>query len=467
MDNFKILLTTSLNFASIFFMILNSFYLLLVFIAAFSARKRKHLKRISHRLDKLGYSPSITIIVPCYNESLSIVPSVNSLLSIKHSRFQILIMNDGSKDNTLEILKKEFALKQENLPRWSRIGVGPVKATYRSERFENLLIIDKENSGKAESQNVGIDFCNTDLVCIFDADSILESDALLAISEPFVNDTDMIAVGGTIRILNGSKVKSGTVIERSLPKGYLEKVQIIEYCRSFLYGRIGWNALKSNIIVSGAFGVFKREALIKVGGYTPNSMGEDMELIFKLHHFYRNQKIPYNIFFLPEPVCWTEAPADFKTLRTQRIRWQIGLCQVLWKYRTMTLNPRYGAIGFIPIPYIVLADLMGPFVEIGTLILIALGIYFSLLSAESVWAFFIISYLYGSVITFTALVLDETYSWGEKSSLSGWTLLSLSLSENIGLRQFHQYWRMLGFFQAFKAKHEWGEMKRIGIKESE
>lgn len=455
-----------LLFAAILFLSINTFYLTLVIVAGLSIRKQFRVKDFSANLDKLGYLPSITIVVPAYNEEKSIVASVRSLLSIKYAKFQVYVMNDGSVDSTLAKLTEAFRLEPEQMPTWSRTGIGKVKATYRSAVFENLVVIDKFNSGKGDSQNVAVDYATSDLICTFDADSVLEQTALLSIAAPFIEDPEVIAVGGTIRLTNGCKIRQGTILERDLPKKYIERVQFIEYCRAFLYGRSGWDAINANIIVSGAFGVFKRKALLKVNGYTSGSMGEDIDLIFKLHRHYKRNGEPYRIQFLPEPVCWTEAPADWATLKNQRCRWQIGLAHCLFKNKDMMLNPRYGLISIVAIPYILLADILGPFVEILTLILLPIGIYLGFSSWETVVLMFLIGYLYGSIITFFALVLDESYNWGKSSKAGVLPLFYLSIVENIGFRQAHQWWRIVGTFRSFKKTHEWGAMARAGLDET-
>ncbi len=407
------------------------------------------------------YVPPVSILVPCYNEEKTIVNNIKSLLSIEYNEFEIVVINDGSKDGTLDMLRKAFDLKKVNSPYRKSIITQEVRGIYLSSTITNLTIIDKVNGGKADALNVGINICKYPLFTAIDADSILEKDSLLKVVRPFIDDPDKVVVtGGIVRILNGSKVDKGYIQEVSLSKNPLAIFQTVEYLRAFLFGRMGWSELNSLLIVSGAFGVFKKSVVLKIGGYSEDTIGEDMELIIKVHKYMKQEKKDYKISFVPDPVCWTQAPEDLKSLRGQRIRWHRGLMDSLLNHTDMFLNPKYGIIGMVGIPYFWIVEMLGPIIEVlGYISVIVSGIL-GLLNYEFAIVFFIFAVLYGVFLSIGSVILEE-YNFMKYDKVGDYVKMVLyGVIENFGYRQLNTIWRARAFI-GYKRKHnKWGEIER-------
>lgn len=410
-----------------------------------------------------GAAPPITLLAPAYNEEATCVESVRSLLTLEYPDFEVLVINDGSKDATVQRLREAFELVPGDRIPTAEIPTAPIRQVYRSRRHPNLWVIDKENGGKADALNAGLNHCQTPLFCGMDADTLLERDALHRVVRPFLEDDTTVAVGGTIRIVNGCRVRHGLVEEVGLPTNLLARIQVLEYLRAFLAGRMGWDALDATLIISGAFGTFQRSAVVEVGGYATDTVGEDMELVVRLHRVLRERKVPYRIRFLPDAVAWTEAPETLRVLGRQRDRWQRGLSQVLTRHRVMLLNPRYGRIGLVSYPYFVFLEMFGPFFELlGYLslpILLALG-RVDLLFAVS---FLAVAIGLGLVLSMLAVALEElTFRrYPRRSDL--YRLFLLAFLENIGYRQLSAWWRIRGMWNWLRKDESWGKMERKGF----
>ncbi len=310
-----------------------------------------------------GLEPAISILVPAYNEEATIVGAVRSMLQLAYSEFEIIVVNDGSRDRTLDVLVQAFALAPFPESNRGTIPTQETRASYRSARHPNLRVIDKHNGGKADSLNAGINAARHPLFCGVDADSVLGRDSLQHLVKPFLRHPDTVATGGTVRVANGCEVKDGYLTRVGLPRNPWALLQVVEYLRAFLFGRLGWSRLNALLIVSGAFGLFKTETVIEVGGYRTKTIGEDMELVVRLHRVLRERGVPYRIEYVPEPVCWTEVPEDGATLRNQRIRWQRGLGESLTLNWSLLCSRRGGAPGWIAFPFMVVFDWLGPLVE--------------------------------------------------------------------------------------------------------
>ncbi|MGB9839051.1 glycosyltransferase family 2 protein [Thermovenabulum sp.] len=408
----------------------------------------------------------ISILVPAYNEEKTIVENIKSLISLNYPKFEVIVINDGSKDSTLNKVINEFGLKKINQPVRYRLSTKKVNAIYRNIDIPNLILVDKENGGKADALNAGINVSNYPIITSIDADSILESDSLVRVVMPFIENKNTVAVGGIVRIANGSTIKNGRLIELGLPKSKIAMFQIVEYLRAFLTGRIAWDAINSLLIVSGAFGAFKKEAVIEVGGYARDTIGEDMELVVKLHeHFLRNKK-NYRIKFIPDPVCWTQAPETLKDLRSQRRRWQIGLMDSLFRYKHMMMNPRYKQIGLIAFPYFFFFEMLGPIIEIMGYILIPIAYFIGLLNKKYFILFLAASILYGVLLSLGAILLEE-YTFNKYPGFG--QLLKLSfygILENFGYRQLTALYRIDGLMNYKRKRRSWGSIKRYVYKEN-
>lgn len=407
------------------------------------------------------FVPPVSIIVPCHNEESTIVENIYSLLSLEYSQFEIVVVNDGSTDNTLQVLIDGLDLKKIDRPYKSSIPTADVRGIYISGKFENLVVIDKENGGKADALNSGVNICKYPLFTAIDADSVLEKNALLKVIVPFIKDSEkVVASGGIVRVVNGSKVDRGFIEKVKLSQNSLAIFQTVEYLRAFLFGRIGFSMLNGLLIVSGAFGVFKKDIVIKVGGYTSNTIGEDMELIIKIHEYLRERKEDYRVVFVPDPVCWTQAPEDIKSLSSQRIRWHRGLMDSLFRHKKMFLNPKYGIVGMFSIPYYWIVELFGPIIEVTGYVVVILSIIFGLINWKFAIIFFLFAVVYGVFLSIGAVLLEE-YNFKKYEDVKDYLKLILySILENFGYRQMVTWWRFRAFFGYKKGKKTWGNIKR-------
>ena len=445
-----------------YFVAINGVYLMLdgvALISIYRYMQRQALEQLP--LLYANYEPPISILVPAYNEESSIPTSIRSLLQIHYSDYEIIVINDGSKDHTVDVLIHEFSLVPFPEDNPHRLEIKPVRGVYRSTVYPNLRVIDKENGGKADALNAGINYSHFDLCCAVDADSILQQDSLHRIVQPFLEDTTCVASGGTIRVANGCEVKGGFLVRTDLPHNLLALFQIVEYLRAFLFGRLGWSPLNALLIISGAFGLFKKETVIEVGGYRTQTIGEDMELIVRMHRKLRLSGTPYKITFIPDPICWTEAPEDLKTLRNQRIRWQRGLAESLSSNLSLLFHPKGGAPGWLSFPFMAFFEWLGPVFEVIGYIFMVVGFLLGVIDFEAMFAFFLVTLGLGMLLSTSALLLDEI-SFRLYPKLRNTALLFGALVlENFGYRQLNSWWRMKGVYQwAFGKKGHWGEMKR-------
>lgn len=446
----------------LYFAGINLGYLLLNVQAFFSISrylKERNLRDLPR--GETGFEPPISVLVPAYNEELTIAASVRSLLQLNYPEFEILVVNDGSQDGTLEVLRREFALIP--FPEAFRICLPtkPVKAVYQSTRYPELRVIDKENGGKADALNVGINGARYPLFCGLDADSILQRDSLQLVLKPFQEDPLTIAAGGIIRIANGCAVSGGFLTRAGLPRNWLALFQIVEYLRAFLFGRLGWSPMNAMLVISGAFGLFKKEAVITAGGYRHDTIGEDMELVVRLHRQYRLAGIPYRITFVPDPVCWTEAPESLRVLKSQRVRWQRGLADSLLMNRELLFHRRGGAVGWVAFPFMLLFEWLGPAIEVVGYVLMTLAYAFGLMSWQAFAAFMLFAIGFGILLSLTALLLEELSFQIYPHTRQVLLLLLAAIAENFGYRQLTSYWRLLGLWKWMRGSQvKWGEMTR-------
>jgi cellulose synthase/poly-beta-1,6-N-acetylglucosamine synthase-like glycosyltransferase len=459
-------LTTGFGLITVmYFVALNSLYLLFSIVAFF--RLRQHRRRWTSRdLDAVVRSPAtpgISLVVPAFNEAASIGESVRALLLLNYPLFEVVVVNDGATDRTMAVLIETFSLARAPLSYAETIATQPVAACYRSLTNRDLTVLDKANGGKADAINAGINAARHPLVCVIDADSLLEEHALTRAVLPFLEDPDTVAAGGIIRIANGCTVSAGRVTAVMLPRGVLETFQVVEYLRAFLAARVAQSWLNALLIISGAFGVFRRDALVEAGGFRVDTVGEDMEIVTRLHRLYRESGRRYRIVFQPEPVCWTEAPDSLSVLAAQRSRWQRGTFEVLAFHRAMLGNPRYGAAGWFAMPFYLIFEGLGPVFEIGgfgiTLLAAALG----LIDWRFAELLFLAAVAYGALISVMAVVLEEVSFRRYPRALDLLTLVLFSLLENVGYRQLSTWWRLRGTIEFLRRKRGWGTMTRKGF----
>lgn len=448
-----------------YFIVLNTVYLG-TSLFAFRALRRYALRMRTLDLNELVTSagaPSITLLAPAFNEEATCVESVRSLLTLDYPHYEIIVVNDGSEDRTVERLVEAFNLVPAPRLPTAHIDTTRIRQVYRSRRHPNLWLLDKENGGKADALNAGINYCRTPLFCAMDADSLLERDALSRVVRPFLEDAQTIAVGGILRVANGCTVKQGVVTDVRLPRSLLARLQVLEYLRAFLSGRMGWDALDATLVISGAFGVFKRSVVVDAGGYSTTTVGEDMELVVRLHRHCRENDVPYRIHFVPDPVAWTETPETLSALGRQRDRWQRGLFQSLVRHRKMLLNPAYGRAGMLAYPYFFFLEMIGPVIEALGYVAFALTVAFGRADPWYVGAFVAVAVFLGVALSLAAVALEELSFRRYPRAKDLLHLCWIAVFENVGYRQLSTWWRLRGTISALRGKTGWGERERKGF----
>jgi len=450
----------------LYFLAVNGWYLVLLVSSLLELRR--HMLLITdesrHLLLSSTLSPTISILAPAYNEEATIETSLRALLALQYPNLEVIVISDGSKDRTVQVLSEKFDLVPVKTIYEQRIKTRPVRALYRSSTYPSLVVVDKENGGKADALNVGLSFARGDLVCAMDADTLIEADGLQRMVRPFLYATDVVATGGTIRVVNGSEVKFGRVVKTAVPTDLLAGLQVVEYLRAFLFGRLGWNRLGGNIIISGAFGLFQRDAVLDAGGYLHDTVGEDMELVLRLKRLSYENGGAGKIAFVPDPVAWTEVPESARSLGRQRDRWHRGLADVLWRHRAMLLNPRYGITGLFVYPYYAFVELLAPVIEAVGIGSLALGLIFGVVDWKFAGLFYLTAYGLGTALTAFTLILEDLSfhrydSFRDRVLLFWWALI-----ENLGYRQLTVYWRLRGLWKFIRGRKDWGVMERKGFR---
>lgn len=467
---FESILNLYLVFVVLYFIGVNLTYTVLL---AISVREiinhMRHDRFSNYRLIvQSELTPPVSILAPAYNEEATVIQSVKSLLKLGYGKYEVVVINDGSKDKTLAQLTAEFEMYRSRQVYNPRIEAKLVRGIYKSRlpEYKNLVVVDKENGGKADALNVGINVARYEYVCCIDADSILEDDALQKVMKSFLEDERVIAVGGIVRIANGCEVVNGRVVKVGLSNRLIPVFQVIEYFLAFLSGRMSWQAVNGLLIISGAFGLFKRAAVLEVGGYKHDTVGEDMELIVRLHRFKREKRQRYRIVFVPDPVCWTEAPDTVKVLSRQRNRWHRGLLDTMLIHRKMFLNPQYGVIGMAAMPYFVFVELLGPVIECFGYIAMVVLLIMGSLNLQLALVFFIVALFYGVMYSVGAVLLEELSFQRYPNPRDLAMLLSFGVLENFGYRQLTAWWRVKGIWDYFRGKNAWGSMQRKGFSTS-
>jgi YaiO family outer membrane protein len=449
----------------VYFLVLNSFYALLLLLSIPEVWEQTRLAEDEdfQRLMQSDALPPITVLVPAYNESATIQASVTAILTLEYRNYEVVVVNDGSKDETLDRLRDAFDLYE--IPRIypETIATKPLRALYRSRSRSRLLVVDKENGGKADSLNAAINASRFPLVIAVDADTLIEPDALLRLTRPFLLGRQIAAVGGTVRVANNCTVKDGRVTDARVPGKAIPGIQVVEYLRAFLFGRLGWNRLGGNLIISGAFGLFRKEYMMAVGGYHTGSIVEDLDLVVRMHRYLRRNKIKYEMPFIPDPVAWTEVPESLRILSRQRERWHRGLIAAMWQYKTMLFNPRYGRIGFLAMPFYAFGEMLAPVVELLGYLITAAGLAFGLLNVSFALLFVLVAWGYGMLLSIWAVVLEEVSFRRYRRVGDLFRLLLFASLENFGYRQLTVFWRLKAFINVWKGVHAWGDMARKGF----
>ena len=451
-------------FFLVYFVTINCIYLLLNIIAGFNLKGYIANQALTDLPEIYsGLELPISIVLPAFNERLTIVTAVHSLLQLTYPDFEVIVVNDGSNDDTLNILKQDFDLSLFPEAFRQRLKTNELRGIYHSRRYPNLRVVDKMHGGKADALNVGINAARFPLFCSVDADSIIQRHSLQRISYPFLMDQRVVAVGGTVRVANGCRVAGGFLCEVGLPQNWLALYQVVEYLRAFLFDRLGWSALGGLLIISGTFGLFRKETVISVGGYRTDMVGEDMELVVRLHRLLRERKQAYRMVFLPDPVSWTEVPVSLRLLRHQRMRWQRGLCESLFGNLGLLFSRNGGVAGWLAFPFLLLFECLGPLIEIGGYGLML--VYFCLGYVS--WPMFVVFNFaaigLGLLWSLSSMLLEEMSFHIYERPKQLVRLLAAAVLENFGYRQLIACWRLMGLLQwLFGSKRGWGEIQRTG-----
>ncbi len=453
----------------LFAIVLFTAYLLLAIISLYAAAEYMLKNRYTDYNSILSspYAPGVSLIAPAYNEAATIIENVRSLLSIHYNNYQVVIVNDGSKDDTLAKLVKAYDLEQVNFYIDAQLTTRPVRGVYKSRKavFHNLLVVDKENGGKADALNVGLNIASHNYVACIDVDCVLEQDALLKLVKPFMEEGrhKVIATGGVIRIANSCTVTDGKLVKVNLPEKFLPRVQALEYIRAFMLGRMAWAKLDGLLIISGAFGMFDRKIAIQAGGYNHKTVGEDMELIVRMRRFMHEKKQKYRVAYIPDPLCWTEAPETYKVLGRQRNRWTRGTIETLFIHRKLFMNPKYGSIGLLSYPFWLFFEWLAPLIEVAGIL------YFIVLACLGMvnWVFFLsllaAVYCFAVMFSSIAICIEEFTFHQYRKKREIVSLFKTALLEPIFFHPFVVWSALRGNIDLLRGKKSWGDMTRTGF----
>ncbi len=437
------------------------FYAVLLFIALGALVLRPPLKRLRSLWSTLvDLAPPLTILVPAHDEELTIETSVRALLALQYPDFEVVVVNDGSRDRTLERLIAAFDLEREDVEPAALLAHAPIRAVYRSRQLPNLRVVDKEQGGKADALNAGLNFVETPLFCAVDADSLLESDSLLRAVEPFVEDERTIAVGGTVRVANGCRVEGGRVVRASLPRRLLPLLQTIEYLRAFVMARLAFERLGALLIISGAFGVFRTALAIEAGGYRRDTVGEDFELVVRMHRHACARRLPHRIRFVPEPICWTQVPERLTALARQRIRWHRGALETFFTHRRL-LTGGYGAASWIGFASLFVLDVVTPLVELVGYVIFPIFWMLGIVWWPFILAWLALTFVAGIAISAGALILEELELRQVPRARDLLLLALAAVVENFGYRQLVNFWRLVGHWRYLRGVTGWGRQPRL------
>ena len=443
-------------------------YLILALMSVIEMRKYMHRNYFIDYKYILAspFAPGISLIAPAYNEGLTIIENVKSLMSIMYNNYEVVIINDGSKDDTLQKMISAFNLVKVPFDLQTSVSTKPVRGIYKSTNraFKKLMVVDKENGGKADALNVGLNISKQQLVACIDVDCIIEPDALLKMVKPFLEDPKrVIAAGGVVRIANSCIIEEGRLIEVRLPERFIPRVQVLEYMRAFLLGRMAWSKLNGLMLISGAFGIFRRDIAVAAGGYNHNTVGEDMELVVRMRKHMYDLKTDHKVVYIPDPLCWTEAPSNYQILGRQRNRWARGTFETLKIHKDIFFNRKYGLLGMVSYPFWYFYEWLSPFVE-------GAGLIFFFVLAIVGWVKWVYFFcLLAAVYTF-ALFISTLSLLSEEMSYFKYThkrdifkMILVALVEPFWFHPRVVWWSLKGNFDLFKGKKSWGEMTRRGF----
>lgn len=444
-------------------------YLILALLSYMEIRKYIHAFGYvkSNLLLSSPIVPRVSILAPAYNEALNIVANVRSLLSLQYTDMELVIINDGSKDNSMDLLIEAYKLEKTSFYPYEYVSCKKIKGVYRSVHpsFSRLVVVDKENGGKSDALNAGINVSSGKLFACIDVDCILEPNSIIKMVIPFIRERSkkIIATGGVIRIANDCVFKGGRLQKVRLPNSWICRWQVLEYMRSFLLGRMGWARVNGLLLISGAFGLFNRKLAIEAGGYRHDTVGEDMELVVRMRRIMEEKRIPYAVKFIPDPLCWTEAPSSWKILGRQRNRWTRGTMDTLKFHRKMLFNPRYRFTGMVSFPYWLFFEWLAPIIEFLGIIITILLLVLGYVNVKFLILTIILVYSFAVMISMYALWTDQRTYMQYKDRGDQWRLILAAFLEPFIYHPFLVWSALKGNIDYFSGKKSWGTMTRRGI----
>ena len=449
-----------------YYVLVNGVYFTLLLISAVATDHHRRSRRAApfKHTGEGAATPPVTVIVPAYNEAANIVESISSLLQLNYPSHELVVVDDGSTDETLERLITAFDLTEVDLIYRAHIPTNaPADRFFVNPSLPGLTVVTKENTGKADSLNVGINLSRCPYFCSMDADSVLERDALLHLMGPIIEaPNEVVATGGIVRIANGCDVRDGRVEKVGLPKDFLSRLQVVEYLRCFLFGRTGWSSLGALLILSGTFSLFHKREVMQLGGYDTRTVSEDMELVVRLHRRLRQERSPYRVTFVADPICWTEAPTQLGQLSRQRRRWHQGLGETLLHHLPMLGNPRFGSVGLLGIPF-QWVELLGPLVELGGYAVVIASALLGVLSVDFLVLYLVLSLLMGIFLSVGAVLLEELTERRYARWRDVAILLLFAVLENFGYRQLTVFWRVRGLMRLPFNRGRWDVVEKKGF----
>jgi len=469
---FEILKFFVLNAVFIVTALIFTTYLTLTIFSAISLRKylRKNSYVDYNSIVASPLAPSLSVIAPAFNERETIIDNIRTLLSLYYNNYEVVVVNDGSSDDTLEKIIQAYELEKVNYYFDYRLPCERIRGVYKSmnRSFKRLTVIDKRNGGKADSLNAGLNVCRNDLVVSIDADSIMEPDALLKLVKPFMEakDKKVIGAGGVIRIANSCEISEGHIQKINLPRKFLPRAQVMEYTRAFLMGRMAWSELDGLLLISGALGMFDREVIISAGGYSTKTVGEDMELVVRIRRYMADHGMEYNVVYIPDPLCWTEVPSSIRVLARQRSRWTRGTLETLITHRGLFFNGKYGKLGLLGYPYWLFFEYLAPIIEF----LGILWFTFLAVTGRLNWPFFLLLfgfvYFFAVSLSIWAVLFEEITFHKYEKRRDVMRLVGTAFLEPLFYHPLVMLMNVKGNIDKLLHINKWGKMERKGFKKS-